>query len=317
MDIQSKKSQCKENIRTKALELGFTACGFASVDIVNTASKSFYDAWIETGMHGNMEYMERYRDIRDNPAMLFEKSKTIISVALNYYPQKFLPGNVPQFAYYAYGKDYHDVVRSKLSMLAQFIENEYGFKSRVCVDTAPLRERYWAQRSGLGFIGINNQLILPGKGSYFFLGELVSELDVDPDMPCNKTCGACRRCVEACPAKALSGIGALDARRCISALTIEYRGEDLPEEVKSNIGNHIYGCDICQQVCPHNSRAEASQVEEFIPQNEFLKLDSDTINNMTDSEFKKIFRKSAVKRVKLSMLKRNLNAIESNKKSNR
>lgn len=314
MDIQLKKSRCKENIKRKALDLGFAACGFARVDFVGTASKSFYDSWIETGKHGEMTYMERYREIRENPVMLFETAKTIISVALNYYPQKLQPDDVPQFAYYAYGKDYHDVIRSKLLILSEFIEKEYGFKSRVCVDTAPLRERYWAQQSGIGFIGINNQLILPGKGSYFFLGELISELDVEPDLPCHKACGACRRCVDSCPTKALSGIGALDARKCISAVTIEYRGEKLPGEVAHNIGNRVYGCDICQQVCPHNSMAEASEIEEFTPQPEFLNLDSEALDNMTVEQFKSIFRKSAVKRVKLSMLKRNLNAIRNNKK---
>lgn len=317
MDIQSKKSQCKENIKRKALDLGFAACGFARIGFVSTASKSFYDAWIETGKHGEMAYMERYREIRENPGRLLETAKTIVCVALNYYPQKLLPDDVPQFAYYAYGEDYHDVVRSKLYELSVFIEKEYGCKSRVCVDTAPLRERYWAQQSGIGFIGINNQLILPGKGSYFFLGELVSELDVEPDQPCNKTCGACRRCVESCPTKALSGVGALDARRCISAVTIEYRGEKLPDEVADNIGNRVYGCDICQQVCPHNSMAQASEIKEFIPRPEFMNLDVRALDNMTDIEFKSVFRKSAVKRVNLSMLKRNLDAIRKNIKSNR
>lgn len=314
MDIRSKKSLCKEIIRKKSLDLGFTACGFARVEVVSDTSKSFYDAWIESGKHADMSYMERNKEMRENPGLLFETAKTIVSVALNYYPQKLLPPDVPQFAYYAYGKDYHDVMRSKLFLLSGFIEKEYGFKSRVCVDTAPIRERYWAQKSGIGFVGMNNQLILPGKGSYFFLGELVSELDVEPDNACKMTCGLCRRCIDSCPAKALSGMSAVDARKCISAVTIEYRGETLPDTVKNNIGNRIYGCGVCQQVCPHNSKAVASGVEEFVPDPDFLNLDADKIENMTETEFRRIFRKSAVKRVKLSMLKRNLHVIINNNK---
>ena len=314
MDIQSKKYRCKEDIKRKALELGFSACGFARIGVVSSTSKSFYDAWIENGKHGDLKYMERYRDIRENPALLFETANSIISLALNYYPQKFQPKDAPQFAYYAYGDDYHDVVRFKLLLLSEFIEKEYGFKSRVCVDTAPIRERYWAQQSGIGFVGLNNQLIIPGKGSYFFLGELLTELDLEPDQPCGKTCGACRRCVDSCPAKALSGIDAIDAGKCISALTIEYRGENLPGTLDGDIGNRIYGCDVCQQVCPHNSYAEATEIEEFIPAPEFLHLNADTIDNMSEGDFKRLFNKSAVKRIKLSMLKRNLDAVRKNKK---
>lgn len=286
-----------------ASELGFEACGFAKVEPVAINAQEQYATWIKQGKHSTMQYMEKYSDVRANPALLLENASSIIAVALNYYPQQFQPKEAPQFAYYAYGLDYHEVIRAKLQQMAAKLEELYGATSRACVDTAPLRERYWAQRSGIGFVGRNNQLIIPGKGSYFFLGFLITTLEIEPDQPCTLTCGNCRRCVACCPTKALNDEGAVDARRCISCLSIEYRGE-LPDDV--DFGNRIYGCDTCQKSCPHNRNTVPTSDEAFAPSTEFLNLNRTSIASMSDDDFRRIFRHSAVRRLKLPQLLRNL-----------
>lgn len=298
----------KEIIRQCALDADFEVCGFATVHEINDEAKARYSDWIDKGKSESMPYMEKYADVRNNPALLLEGAKTIIAVALNYYPSTFQDREVPQFAYYAYGKDYHDVVRNRLRPVAQFLADNYNATSRICVDTAPLRERYWAQQAGIGFVGINNQLILPDKGSYFFLGFLITTIEIEPDEPCTLSCMNCRRCIAYCPTKAISDNGAVDARKCLSCLTIEYRGEELPEGLY--MGNRVYGCDTCQKCCPHNRNAQPTKIEEFMPSPEFLALDYDAIDNMTIEQYREIFRGSAVKRVKLPQLKRNLHYLK-------
>lgn len=302
--------EIKERIRAFALECGFDACGFAEARPVDAAVKTSYRSWIEEGKHFCMDYMARNMEVRDDPRLLLEGANTVISLALNYYPAEFQPHGAPQFSYYAYGKDYHEVVKAKLRQVAAFIAHEWDGVCRVCVDTAPLRERYWAQQAGIGFIGRNNQLILPGKGSYFFLGEILTTLQLAPDAPCLITCGNCRKCTGACPAEALPGnYGALDARRCISCLTIEYRGPLTPE-MTAALGNRVYGCDECQKACPHNRFACPTAVKEFAPSPEFLSLDYNSMEEMTEHCFQRIFKGSAVKRAKYSGLMRNLTAIK-------
>ena len=303
----------KEQIRDYAiLSCGFNACGFAEASSVGIAARDNYSKWIAEGKHFCMDYLSRNMNVRDNPRLLLDGAKTIISAALNYYPRQFQPENAPQFSYYAYGKDYHDVVKAKLRKLADYITTNTGEICRVCVDTAPLRERYWAQQAGLGFIGKNNQLIIPGKGSYFFLGEVITTLPTEPDKPCELSCGECRKCVEACPSSALSGnYGALDARRCISCLTIEYHDE-FAEQTAKSLGNRIYGCDECQKACPHNRAAQPSGVNEFSPSPEFLSLSYQSMEQLTEDDFRRIFKGSAVKRTKYAGLMRNFAAIRKN-----
>lgn len=305
--MRLKKSQCKQDIINQAMMLGFTACRFVSAVPVDDNAVRDYNDWISCGKHDEMHYMERNGDIRNNPELLFEGAHTIICLAINYFPKTFQPHHAPQFAYYAYGNDYHNILRSKLKQLSKFIETEYGAKSRCCVDTAPIRERYWAKRSGLGFIGRNNQLIIPGKGSYFFLCELITTLSIEPDAPCMLSCGDCNRCIEACPTQALSLKGALDARKCLSCLTIEHHG-DLPATL--NIGNHIYGCDECQKACPHNSHAQPTEIEEFTPSDAFLSLNHETIGAMTQESFNNLFKHSAIKRATLATLQRTLKRLK-------
>lgn len=309
MATSSSLSQCKESIRQIAFECGFDACGFAQATRVDETAIQIYRKWISEGKHDEMSYLANHLDLRDDPATLFPGTRTIISVALNYYPAVAQHENVPQFARYAYGKDYHIVVAERLDRLAERVRQLTECDCRRCVDTAPVRERYWAQQAGIGFVGRNNQLIVPGKGSYFFLGELLTTLELPPDDPCQLTCGPCRRCADSCPTGAIDGSGAcLDARLCISCATIEHRGA-LPEKVALRLGNRVYGCDACQTACPHNRHAKPTTVTEFFPSEEFLSLSHESMSRMTEDDFRRIFRKSAVKRTKYSGLMRNLAAL--------
>lgn len=294
----------KELIRAKALESGFGTCGFARAERVSDDAIAQYENWLADGKNDCMEYAEKYAEVRNDPRELLPGAKTVICVALNYYPATRQAGDTPQFALYSYGNDYHDVVRDRLKLLARYIEENWHAQSRICVDTAPIREKYWARQAGIGMIGRNNLLIIPGKGSFFFLGELVTTLELPPDAPCTLTCGDCRECEKACPGGALHDGKAVDARRCLSCQLIEHRG-DLPQWVNEKMGNRLYGCDECQLCCPHNRNATPTDIPEFAPNQRQLSLSSDDISAMTDDQFREIFRKSAVKRAKLAGLQRN------------
>lgn len=294
----------KELIRQQALKLGFDTCGFARAGKVCPQAVSQYESWLRSGKNDCMDYAAKYQELRNNPTMLFPGAKTIICVALNYLPGRRQPLEAPQFSLYAYGKDYHEVVRDRLLLLAKFIQDTWNAESRVCVDTAPIMEKYWAREAGLGMIGRNNLLIIPGKGSFFFLGELITSLEISPDEPCTASCGDCMKCMHTCPGGAISD-DSLDARKCLSCQLIERRGE-LPLWVQEKAGNRIYGCDECQLCCPHNSNATPSLIPEFQPTDEFLALTHDRLSTITEEEFRRLFRHSAIKRVKHAGLLRNL-----------
>lgn len=300
-------SHHKTPVVDKAISLGFSKVGFAVAEQVEAESIERYSRWIDNKMHGEMTYLERYGDVRRDPRLLLDGAKTIIVCALNYYPSQFQSPDVPQIASYALGRDYHEVVKERLMLLAQFIRENYGGQTRVCVDTAPIRERYWAVKAGLGFMGTNNQLILPGRGSYYFLGEVLTTVSFEPDDPCRESCMSCGRCVKVCPAGAISPNGFVDASKCLSYLTIEYRGE-LTEGL--NLGNRVYGCDECQRVCPHNRAAKPTTIADFAPSAELLSLDAQSIAQMTPQQFSAIFRHSAIKRTRLAGLQRNLRACQ-------
>jgi epoxyqueuosine reductase len=316
----SKESQCSdstagiaETVRNKALSLGFCACGFAKADRVDSDAIDFYDKWIADGCCDTMDYCAHYSELRNDPRQLFPGALTVVSVAMNYFPAQFQPADAPQFAFYAYGRDYHDVVRERLRQLAAYImQISAGAQSRVCVDTAPVRERYWAQHAGIGFIGKNGLLIVPDVGSYVFLGELITTVFIPADTPCMASCAGCGACLSTCPGHALGNGGSVDARRCLSCLTIEHRG-DLPDWLHGSIGNHVYGCDECQICCPHNAQVQPTEIKDFAPSSQFLSLTGDSIAAMTDADFRSVFRHSAVRRAKLSGLQRNLSVITNKK----
>lgn len=294
-------------IKEVSRALGLDACGVARAHRVDDVAAARYARWLAQGRNGCMEWAARHCDLRDDPQGLLPGVRSVIVVAMNYYPARFQPREAPQFAYYAYGRDYHEVVKQRLWQLAAAIEQMAPCQTRVCVDSAPIRERYWAQQAGLGFIGLNNALILPGKGSYYFLGVILTTLSLDPDAPCTQSCGECHACIRACPAGALRDDGAVDARRCLSCLTIEHRG-DLPQWVSGVLGNRVFGCDECQKCCPHNRHARPTTIAELQPTDDFLSLTRERIAQMDQVEFSRLFSHSAVKRAKLAGLQRNLKA---------
>lgn len=296
-----------EEIKQCAFSLGFDACGICRA--TDSGEEERYMQWLAENGNVGMEYMARNIDKRLDPRLLVEGAKSVISIALNYYPHEKLPEEVPQFAYYAYGKDYHDVVRGKLSLLFEFIKSRYpDVTGRYFSDSAPVLERFWASQAGLGFIGKNTLLIIPGKGSYFFLGELIIDMELDYDSPIFRNCGKCRRCLDACPTGAIERPHYLNANKCISYQTIENKGE-ISHTVLPLLSNNVYGCDICQKVCPWNRYAWPHTTPGFIPSDEFLSLDLKKLIEMDEEDYRRIFCKSAVKRAKFSGLKRNMVAI--------
>lgn len=245
-----------------------------------------------------MDYMERYPDLRSDPALLLEGTKSILCCAFPYAQTE----RSPLFSDYAVGDDYHEVLRKRLAPVAAFMENLVdGSCTRICIDTAPIRERYWAWRAGLGVIGLNNQLIIPGIGSKVFLSEILWTASADYGSPTEGDCGRCGACVKACPGGALDGNGSIDCSRCLSYLTIEHRGE-LPDWL--SLDKRIYGCDICQDVCPHNA-CPPEALPEFRLRPAIAALSREKIAGMTQEQFSTTFTHSAVKRAKLAGLKRN------------
>ena len=298
-------------IKNKAKELGFDACGIAEVASADT-EVLFFDRWIAEGCHAGMKYMENYRDIRLNPAGLVEGARSVISVALNYYPAQKQSPDSPRISYYAYGKDYHIVVKDKLRQLWEYITSLVPVLdstlpvARFFTDSAPILERYWAWNAGLGWIGKNTNLIIPGKGSFFFLGEIVTTLELDYDTPQKNRCGTCRRCLDSCPTGALERPGHLNANKCISYLTIEHKG-DIPSEQASRLGDRLYGCDTCQEVCPWNRFASPTREVAFSPSPAFLSLKKEDLRCFTRDDYNRIFAGSAVKRAKYEGLIRTIN----------
>ncbi len=315
MDRQRASSLIKE----EALRLGFDACGIAQAAPASTEAL-FFDRWLAAGGHAGMKYMENYRALRLDPAGLVEGAQSVVSVALNYYPEvKQAPG-APRIAYYAYGQDYHDVMKEKLRRLLAYIHEMLPdapdappLEARVFTDSAPLLERYWAWKAGLGWIGKNTCLIIPGRGSFFFLGEIVLNRALAYDSPVRNRCGTCTRCLEACPTGALETARFLNASRCLSYLTIEHRGE-IPEEQAARLGNRVYGCDTCQAVCPWNRFARPTAEEAFRPRSELLALDKERLSALSPEEYARLFRGSAVKRAKYEGLMRNVRCLMRNEK---
>lgn len=304
------KKELSQAIKNRATYLGFDACGFCKAGIVGVEEEVRLHDWLSKGYHAGMEYLNRNCDKRCNPTLLVDKAKSVICVALNYYPRYKQDPENPQFAYYAYGKDYHDVMKAKLSSLLNYIQSICSdVNGRCFCDTAPVLERYWAKKSGLGFIGKNTMLIIPKKGSFFFLGEIVIDAELEYDEPLNLSCGTCTRCIEACPSKALENEYILNSQTCISYQTIENKGE-IDEGIKPFLGNCVYGCDICQNVCPWNRFASPHNTKEFEPKEEFLSLTIDKLRDMTVEEYRRLFKGSAVKRAKYGGLMRNIKALK-------
>lgn len=293
-------------IKKEAYRLGFEACGIAKATFLEEEAKPL-ENWLKKGYHGKMKYMENYFDKRLDPRKLVEGAKTVISLSYNYFPLEKQTKNTYKISRYAYGKDYHFVVKEKLKELLFFIEEKVGkVNGRAFVDSAPVLERTWAKKTGLGWIGKNSLLLQKNKGSYFFLAELIidAKLQYDPEFITNH-CGSCTKCIDACPTNAILPNNIINANNCISYNTIELK-EELPKDMKGKFKNWMFGCDICQEVCPWNRFSFPHSEKQFLPQKEMLEMTKNDWEEITQEVFNKIFKKSAVKRTKFSGLKRNI-----------
>lgn len=310
-----KPTQISDIIKGKANELGLLDCAILPVEFL-TEDKSRLDDWLANDMHGEMTYMVRNPDKRVDPELLVDNAKSIIVVLQNYYPSKTQEDETaPVLSKYAYGTDYHFVFKDKLKQLLQFINDEIvPCSGRPFVDSAPVLERAWARKAGLGWVGKNSNLISLEHGSFFFIGELILDIELPYDKPKPVTdhCGRCTKCIDACPTKAIVADRVVDARKCISYQTIEVKGE-LDESLKGHFENRVFGCDICQDVCPWNLKSEPHKEPGFEAHPKLLQLKKEEWQNMERPLFNELFRKSAVKRAGFKGLQRNLNFLTSNK----
>ena len=303
------KNNYKEFIKLKAKELGFMSCGISKSGFLSHEADRF-ESWLKNNYHGKMSYMERNFDKRLDTTKLVENSKSVISLTYNYYPKKVLKSDSTfKISKYAYGKDYHLVLKKKLKQLLNIMKDKFGsFEGRVFVDSAPILERAWAKKSGLGWIGKNTNLINKQSGSFFFLAEIIVDLELNYDNTTTDHCGSCTACIDACPTNAIYEPYKLDASRCISYYTIELK-ESFSSNLSSDFKDWIFGCDICQDVCPWNrfSKANDEVLFETIPEiSNFNKADW---IDLTEETFKKVFKESPIKRSKFKGLKRNINYV--------
>ena len=297
-------------IKAKAKELGFMSCGISKAEYLADVAPQL-EAWLAKNNQGQMSYMANHFDKRLDPTKLVPGAKSVISLAYNYYPAKDL-GNDGSYkiAKYAYGEDYHFVIKDKLKELFSLLEEEIGaIEGRVFTDSAPVMERQWAAKSGLGWLGKHSLLLSKQKGSFFFLAEIILDLELDYDTPIANHCGTCTKCIDACPTDAITQSGVVNGSQCISYFTIELKDE-LPNSVKGKFEDWMFGCDICQDVCPWNRFSVAHAEPRFAPHPELEGMTKNDWHEITQEVFSKIFKKSAVKRTKFSGLKRNIEFLE-------
>ena len=301
-------------LRERALALGFSSVGFSKALFMDEEARRL-EQWLNNGFQGQMSYLENHFDKRVDPRKLVEGAKTVISFVFNYFPEEELKEKNYKIARYAYGEDYHFVLKDKLGQLISELKDLEGdFHARCFVDSAPVLERDWAKRSGLGWVGKNTLLIHPQKGSYFFLAEIILDLDFQYDAPLKDYCGSCRKCIEACPTQAISEKGyIMDGSKCISYLTIELKDE-IPNHFKGQYKEWIFGCDICQEVCPWNRFSKAQQEERFRPTEAFKSLHENEWKEISEEVFQIVLKKSALKRTGLKGLERNIKFLEDHEK---
>jgi epoxyqueuosine reductase len=309
--MYSNASSNSSLIKAEALRLGFTQCGIAKADFLEEEAPRL-EKWLSEGRHGAMAYMENNFDKRLDPRRLVDDAKSIVSLSLNYFPDVTQSDpNAPKISKYAYGSDYHTVIKDKLFQLLNFIQEEIGEVSgRAFVDSAPVLDRAWAKKAGLGWIGKNSNLINKSNGSFFFLAELIIDLDLDYDQPFGTDhCGTCTRCIDACPTDAILNPFVIDANKCISYLTIELK-EQIPDQFKNKMDNWMFGCDICQDVCPWNRFSVPNSEPLFKANESLLEMKKEDWQDITEDVFKTIFKNSAVKRTKFKGLTRNIDFIK-------
>ena len=292
-------------IKTEAKRLGFLSCGISKAEFLEEEAPRL-ERWLEKNMHGEMRYMENHFDKRLNPTKLVDDSKSVISLLLNYYPNQEQTSSSYKLSKYAYGTDYHFVIKEKLKELLEFINNNIGEVSgRAFVDSAPVLDKVWAARSGLGWIGKHSNLLTQQVGSFYFVAELIVDLELEYDTPTTDHCGTCTACIDACPTEAIVEPYVVDGSKCISYFTIELK-DNIPNEFKGQFDDWMFGCDVCQDVCPWNRFSKAHNEPLFNPHPELLSMTKKDWEEITQETFSKVFKKSAVKRTKYSGLTRNI-----------
>lgn len=307
-----RKSDITIQIKKKAQELGFFSCGISKAEFLEDEA-AYLERWLKNGMQGKMHYMENHFDKRLNPALLVDGAKSVVSVLLNYFPKEDIFKNERlKISKYAYGEDYHLVIKEKLSTLTEFIKGLVGDLSiRSFTDSAPVLEKAWAKKAGLGWIGKNGNLITQKVGSFYFLGEIILDLELDYDGSTTDHCGTCTRCIDACPTEAIVQPYIVDGSKCISYLTIELKDQFIPIEFAGKMQNWVYGCDVCQDVCPWNSFATPTNESSFEPN---AAMNVDVLSSLTEDQFKNFFKFSPIKRAKYEGLIRNIQFLDSEKK---
>ena len=299
-------------IKQKAKELGFDYIGISKAEFLHEEAPRL-EQWLKEGKHGKMTYMENYFDKRLNPKLLVDGAKTVISFLLNYYPNEVQHSSAPKISKYAYGNDYHEVIKNKLKLLINYINSEIGaINGRGFVDSAPVLDRAWAKKSGLGWVGKNSNIINKNSGSFFFIAELIVDIELEIDGPVKDYCGTCTRCIDACPTDAIYEPQKIDSNKCISYLTIELKDAFIPKSFENNMGNWMFGCDICQDVCPWNRFSKPHQEPLFQTKKEILNYTSENWMEISEAIFSTIFKESAIKRTKYKGFKRNIEFILKN-----
>ena len=302
--------QYTQLIKSEAKRLGFQYCGISKADFLEQEAPRL-ESWLNKNMQGEMSYMQNHFDKRLDPRLLVPGAKSVISLLLNYYPyQQQMDDTAPKISKYAYGKDYHFVIKEKLNELLQHINENIGeVDGRAFVDSAPVLDKAWAKKSGLGWIGKNSNLINKNSGSFYFIAELIIDLTLEYDGAIKDYCGTCTRCIDACPTDAIVAPYVVDGSKCISYFTIELK-ENIPSEMKGKLDNWVFGCDVCQDVCPWNSFSKPHAEPYFQPNGELLEMTKKDLLEITEETFKRVFKDSAVKRTKFNGLKRNLDFIK-------
>ncbi len=304
-----KAAKWTQLIKTEAKRLGFLSCGISKAGFLEEEAPRL-EKWLNQNMHGEMQYMENHFDKRLDPTKLVEGARSVISLLLNYYPNEVQNPDSYKISKYAYGTDYHFVIKDKLKHLLHFIQEEIGeVHGRAFVDSAPVLDKAWAAKSGLGWIGKNSNLLTQQVGSFYFIAELIVDLELEYDAPVTDHCGTCTACIDACPTQAIVAPYVVDGSKCISYFTIELKNE-IPTEFKGKFDDWMFGCDVCQDVCPWNRFSKPHNEPLFDPHPELVSFTKKDWEEITDDVFKKVFQKSAVKRTKLAGLKRNIDFVK-------
>nr|WP_194508467.1 tRNA epoxyqueuosine(34) reductase QueG [Psychroserpens luteus] len=303
------KTQQSQFIKAEAKRLGFLSCGISKAGFLEEEAPRL-EKWLKNNAHGEMRYMENHFDKRLDPTKLVEGSKSVVSLLLNYFPSEIQNPESYQLSKYAYGTDYHFVIKDKLKELLYSIQDKIGdVHGRAFVDSAPVLDKAWAAKSGLGWIGKHSNLLTQQIGSFYFIAELIIDLDLEYDHATTDHCGTCTACIDACPTEAITEPYVVDGSKCISYFTIELK-ENIPTEFKGQFNDWMFGCDICQDVCPWNRFSKAHSEPLFNPHPELLSMTKKDWEEITKDTFNKIFKKSAVKRTKFEGLNRNINFLK-------